>query len=440
MVCRRLVKFLCLTSALLFGGVMLFLSTFRFVAPFLPYPDLSYDLTSNLNTAVADLFRNKSITAHFNVRRDAREGLHIKATGTLLDWPYILDVYGNYSLFSLAAEGSYVLMLEGTSAKLNGEFFVTPKTYRVSARMPRMTLTERDDVFGPLAKQLAGETISNLTFSADCELTAHVEKTRDVPVPVWSVQGKLTDSEASGVVRGSPFAVKGVGLVYGAEGIANHIAIQPIFVRAKSVEYAAYFAENAYLTLMKSPSAFLITEAGARMYGGDVKIYSLYLDPQRLTTGFTLMVDDIDANEVLCRIDSFSGSATGRLHGKIPLSLYEGKSLRLGRAFLYSTPGETGELHLTGSDSFRDHLRATGMDSDMTDNLARAFSNLSYTALKFDLRPESDGDMALTMKVEGSASEGRVTVPVSVAVTFHGDIHRLINMSLKTIRKRDKYE
>lgn len=72
------------------------------------------------------------------------------------------------------------------------------------------------------------------------------------------------------------------------------------------------------------------------------------------------------------------------------------------------------------------------MDEGTTSNLAKALKNLSYSSLKFELKREPDGEgLALGMSIEGSATHGGTTVPVSFAVTLHGDLEQLINTGLK---------
>ena len=84
----------------------------------------------------------------------------------------------------------------------------------------------------------------------------------------------------------------------------------------------------------------------------------------------------------------------------------------------------------------------TGGGGVLCSTLARALANLDYTVLRLALRPEENGEergkLALEIKVEGTATEGGVTVPVSLTVTFHDDIERLINTGLNITRRNNQ--
>ena len=72
------------------------------------------------------------------------------------------------------------------------------------------------------------------------------------------------------------------------------------------------------------------------------------------------------------------------------------------------------------------------MDESTTSNLAKALANLSYKSLKFDLKREESGEgLALAMDIDGTATHGATTVPVSFAVTLHGDLEQLVNTGLR---------
>ena len=56
--------------------------------------------------------------------------------------------------------------------------------------------------------------------------------------------------------------------------------------------------------------------------------------------------------------------------------------------------------------------------------------------LKLDLRIDKSGELALTLKIEGEATSGKVTVPVSFAITFRGDLEELVNTGIRMSTKK----
>jgi len=256
-------------------------------------------------------------------------------------------------------------------------------------------------------------------------------------VPRWSASARIRDCDVSLYAGGVPVAVDGLTVVAGAGGIADHVDVSPIILRAGRMEVAGFSLSNAFANVRATESAFLVTEAGAGVCGGDVRLYSLFLDPARLNAGLTLFVDGLDAGETLGHFKGFSGEASGRLNGKLNLSLRNGRELRLGKAFLYSIPGETGTIKVYDPHPIVDSLALGGVSQSDRENFAKALADLAYTALSMRVTPEDGNSTALSFKVEGTSTHGETTVPVSVEVTLHGDLEQLVNTGLKaTMKKR----
>ena len=177
--------------------------------------------------------------------------------------------------------------------------------------------------------------------------------------------------------------------------------------------------------------AVFVTEAAARFCGGQVNLYSLFLDPKNLNTGFTLFLDDINAGEALAHFNGFSGEASGHLHGKVKLFVREGgKAVRLSDAFLYSTPGETGKLKLADPTSVTDNLALAGLDEATRGNVADALTDLDYSVLRLNLKRGEDRSATLSTTLRGTATRGDLSVPVDITLNFNGDLEQLINTGL----------
>ena len=162
------------------------------------------------------------------------------------------------------------------------------------------------------------------------------------------------------------------------------------------------------------------------------------MDTKKLDAGVTIYMDDIDAGQALAHINGFKGEATGTLNGKLPLRLKNGRELHFGKCYLHSVPGEKGNLKVFDAKPITDNLAMGGVPKETTDNLANALADLDYSALKIGLVPEGEDSMALSMKLEGSASRDGTEVPVSFAVTFHGQLDQLINTGLRVATRKDK--
>ena len=303
--------------------------------------------------------------------------------------------------------------------------------WSAAVRMPETQFSESDGVLQTLLNKYPVNAVSNLTFSGSVALNAKAERTFGMPMPVWSVKLPIKNFSASLMSKDEPYALTELSVTLAASGIADRVDITPMSLRVKSISAAGFDLEGFHASVRVSERSVLVTEASAGFCGGQVNLYSLFLDPKNLNTGFTLFLDDINAGEALTHINGFSGEASGRLHGKIKLFLREGgKSVRLSDAFLYSTPGETGKLKLVNPKPVTDNLALAGFDDDARANVANALTDLDYSVLRLNLKRGEGKSATLSTTVRGTATRGNLSVPVDITVNFNGELEQLINTGL----------
>ena len=303
--------------------------------------------------------------------------------------------------------------------------------WSASVKMDETKFSESDTIVRTLLEKYPVAAVSNLTFSGSVALDATAERTFHTPVPVWSAKLPIKNFSASLMANDKPYALTGLSVTPAASGIADRVDIAPMLLRAKSISAAGFDLEGFRASVRVSEKSVLVTEASAGFCGGQVNLYSLFLDPQNLNTGFTLFLDDINAGEALAHLNGFSGEASGRLHGKVKLFVREGgKAVRLSDAFLYSTPGETGKLKLANPEPVTDNLALAGFDAAARANVAAALTDLDYSVLRLDLRRGSGKSATLSTTVRGTATRGKLSVPVDITVNFNGELEQLVNTGL----------
>ena len=327
--------------------------------------------------------------------------------------------------------GSLQVKIKDSPWLVAADFGASCSEWSASVRMPETAFSESDPVVRTLLEKYPVTAVSNLTFSGSIALSAKAERTFGMPVPVWSVKLPIKNFSASLMAKDKSCALAGLSVTPAASGIADHIDIAPMFLRVKSISAAGFDLENFHASVRVSEKSVLVTEASAGFCGGQVNLYSLFLDPQNLNTGFTLFLDDVNAGEALTHINGFTGEASGRLHGKVKLFLREGgKSVRLNDAFLYSTPGETGKLKLANPEPITDNLALAGFDDAARANVANALTDLDYSVLRLNLKRGEGKSATLSTTVRGSATRGNLSVPVDITVNFNGELEQLINTGL----------
>ena len=297
--------------------------------------------------------------------------------------------------------------------------------------MDETAFDEHDPVLQALLRRYPVDAVSNLVFSGSVSLDARAERTFRKPVPVWSAKLPLKRISVEGFLGEKPFAVRALSLTPGVSGLADHFDIAPIFFRAEALTAIGMDLSNVRATVRATERSLMVNEATARFCGGEVALYSVFLNLESLNTGFTLFMDDIDAGEALGLLRGFRGEASGRLHGKLKLRLADGgRRIRLSDAYLYSAPGEVGKLKVQDAASAADYLAMAGLDEATRANVSKALSDIDYSVLRLDLRRGEGKSARLSVRLAGSATRGGVTVPVDLTLNFNGELEQILNTGL----------
>ena len=433
---RRILKWVAWTFLAFFVLVAAFILLLPVIIPHIPIPRREYDLSANLTGTAAELVSNKTVTADVKIDRVQTGGFMVKAKGRILDWPYTASM--RLHLGWICADGSFAVSLDDTDWKVTGSFGWESSTdWHLDASLGERSISQQDPVIADILSRLQSPALSNLVFSGTVSLDVSSQMSEQRPVPSWKARGALGNVDLSfGTDSGQGVDVKNLRVRFGADGISSHTDIAPMFPRADSIEAAGITLTNVYASLRATERAYLVTEAGAGCCGGEIKLYSLFLDPERLSAGAAIFADGIDAGQVLSRISGFSGDASGTLHGKLNFFLRNGSDLRINSAYLFSKPGETGKMRITEATPVMDNLARSGVSKGDRENLAKALSNLDYSVLKIEFRRNEDGDgVFMPIMIQGTSTFGETTVPVTLNVNLAGDFDKLINTGIKLSRR-----
>ena len=304
-------------------------------------PALSFDLSPKLDAKTAALFDSKTVTfAAEPWQKASGGGYTILAHGELLDWPYQASIRVRSFLPRLRGELTLVVAEDW---KLESQFdLASSRDWRFKASIPETETTQESAVVADIMRRLPAPAVSNLVFGGKISFAAEGASTPKVPVPAWKAKLSLKDAVLRGDAGGKDVEIENLRASFGMEGIADRTWTAPLFPRADSVSFAGFALSNVTASVRATERSFLVTEAGASCCGGELKLYSLFLDTEQLSLGATIFVDGVDAGEALSHVSGFRGRATGRLHGKLPFFLKDGREFRLRNAYLFSTPGEEG--------------------------------------------------------------------------------------------------
>ena len=327
--------------------------------------------------------------------------------------------------------GDLSITLVDSPWRVTAKFGASCCEWSASVKMDETPFSESDTVIRTLLGKYPVTAVSNLTISGSIALDAKIERTFHLPVPTWTAKLPIRDLSAEFTMEDKPYAIKGLSLTPGARGIADYLEFTPMIPRANSLSADGFVMTNFFATVRLTEKAILITQASAGLCGGKVNVYSLTLNPETLNAGFTLFVDDVETGELLSHLNGFNGEASGRLHGKVRLFVRKGgKAVRLSDAFLYSTPGETGKLKLNDPTPVTDNLALAGLDEVTRSNVADALTDLDYSVLRLNLKPNKDKTATLSTTIRGTATRGKTSAPVDITLNFNGALEQLINTGL----------
>lgn len=436
---RRILRWLLTAAVVLLLALAAFVLSVPYLLTHVPIPELEFDLSPRIKGKLAELVESKKATVDLDIRRGKPDGFRVRAKGRLLDWRYTATA--NVRFGFIRADGDLRLSLDGTDWMLYADFSGTgAKDWRFNANVKEREISRDDPVLASVLSRLGSPMTKDLAFSGSFSLDAEGSCTPKRPVPAWSARGGVKNLDASLVTPGgTPVEISALRLRFGVDAIADHRDIAPMFPRADSVTAAGFVLSNAFASVRATERSYLVTEAGADCCGGELRLYSLFLDPEKLSAGATVFADGIDAGQVLSRLAYFRGQASGRLHGKMPFFLKDGRELHIKNTYLFSTPGETGKMRIDDPKPILDNLALGGVPEAERGNLAKVLADLDYNVLKIELARGEDGeDSTLGIKIEGSATRGNTTVPVNLNIAFHGDVDEIVNLGLKFKRHTGK--
>lgn len=401
-----------------------------FAATCVDWPEMTFDLSTNITGNAAGLFSNRTVRVKIGVSRNAAGGgFLVVGRGSALDWPFVANAVVRFGFSGAVADAS--VAFPGTPWRADARMSASPFSgWKVSLDVPETEFSEEDPILGNIAAAAAGSSVSNVAFSGVASLSASACRTNGMYSPRWEGECRLKGLSAFCDAGSGPVSVANARVRLSASGSCGRTDLRSFHPRADCISAAGLSLTNAFAHVLPDGPRFVVTEAGGGFCGGDVRVYAMYLDPESLNLGFTLLLDEIDVGEVLSRTTGFRGEASGRLHGKFPMRMKNGR-LSLGDMYLYSKPGETGTIRVEDPEPMMENFAGGGMSPEARGNLARALGNLTYEVLKIDLKSAANGDSTLGVGIRGFARSGETEVPVSLQLNFHGEIERIVNLGLK---------
>ena len=336
----------------------------------------------------------------------------------------LLQTTNGLAVSSTAAAG-----FEGTSWRIDADAAAEGGAFAASARLPHGDFTQDDALLAPLLRAFAPPDLAP-RFSGLVTGAVSVARAAGAPVPQWEVSARLQDLNAEGKAGEQDASLSGGHAFVRVTGFGAHADLQPFGVLFKEASIGPVRLDAGSFWFRGGGDSLLLTEGRAGFCGGVVRVYALHMNLASLDAGFTVLLDGLEAGDLLGIFPDVRGSATGKLYGKLPLAIRNGSAVRLRDAYLFSPPGQVGRIELEDSAVVVDKLRQSGVPEEACESLEKALQNLDYDVLRLDLTRGEDGANRLAIRLDGTAAEGKKRTPVNLRFNLNGDIEETINVAL----------
>lgn len=349
--------------------------------------------------------------------------------------------------FAVIAEDGYRFTGDGSLAVGDSaldagfHFDASSKGSEIKAAVTRREVTEADPLVRTavsLPEIAEAATAAEFAFSAKANTLVTAGITNGLPV--WTVIANLRDGRASLQAGDLPVSLDGVSAGVAIRGIGAHFDIDPIPVSFTNAVFGTITLDSGRARLISDTKSLLVSEASVGFCGGHLRLYSLNLNYERLSAGFTVFIDGIEVEPFLKMFPKLdSCTATGRLYGRLPVFITGGgDKFRFGNGFLYTPPGDTGRISIENEAQVRELLGSSGLPSDVSRELATALRNLEYDILRFDLSrsPGSEADGKLVLRIRGESRVGKTATPVDVNISVNGALERALNLAVRAAKMK----
>lgn len=150
---------------------------------------------------------------------------------------------------------------------------------------------------------------------------------------------------------------------------------------------------------VESPQSLLIEKTRFTWCGGQVTMEATRLRPGKNDYDIVLYCDRLKLTEVLEQFGAAEAEGGGTLTGRIPLKIENGK-LRFQDGFLFSAPGEGGNLHITGAEALTAGIPPNTPQYTQLELAREALKDYEYTWAKLNLTTDGE-ELLLRLQLDG---------------------------------------
>ena len=178
-----------------------------------------------------------------------------------------------------------------------------------------------------------------------------------------------------------------------------------------------------------SANEFYLEKASVGWGEGAVRAYAIHFNPAAPDVETRVYFEHVDVGNAFALFPAFDVEGSGLLYGELPVA-FKNRRVHFGNGFLYSPPGETGELRFRDPSKIQALLAMAGVtEAAGRDIIAEALSHVAFTLLRLDLDASDPRDARLRVRVAGESLHAtRRGTPVDVTLNFRAPLDELLDL------------
>lgn len=207
-------------------------------------------------------------------------------------------------------------------------------------------------------------------------------------------------SHANLLFREKDVAVEGIDLSFSMPDLfQTHSAPGQQFSFRKA-SFGGFILNDGRIEFqIESDGSVFIEKSSVRWCRGNVGFQALRISPGIADYDLMLYCDRLNLAMILEQLGAGNAKGEGTVNGKIPVRLKDGK-IRFSDAFLFSTPGQGGTIHLTGAEMLFAGIPKNTSQYAQIDLAREALKKFDYKWAKLSLTTEGE-DLKVGLQFDG---------------------------------------
>lgn len=176
---------------------------------------------------------------------------------------------------------------------------------------------------------------------------------------------------------------------------------------------------------------FVVTKLTGDTLGGVVRVEPFTFVPSGRAVDLTLVVDGVNASEVLALTDKLPAQASGQVSGRLPLHI-DDAGFKFGTGWMGLRPGTSAQIQINAAGLLTAGASPKSPSYAVLQRIESGLLKLEVNELRLDIRPPgSPASRSAQLRVSGRPVDRSIQAPVELDLNVNGPLESLLNLGLK---------